>query len=310
MKNRRIHFKSEKGLSFVEVLLSVALLAIIAGPLLGAVYASFSNNIAAKDKTEAVALAERVMEEIKAQGTIGETDPDKDPEYTVNTSANLKAYYAIENIDKTTPGGIVSPSTESAYTYTNDLVAANKVDFELELDQGNIAANGTVNADLYTVDNADDTRTQVKLVSGIKIIGDILEFKLTKDGSGNKYYFDKISQPEAESSFNIRDNTNNIVRLKVKYKNAQTGSVRKLKIHIYSDNTDLNIYEEQNTQSTSGVNFINKGKRDFQVIYLDTQNVFDYKPINGLYMITVSIKKKNSSDVIYQITSYVKKNSG
>ena len=310
MKNKKISFKSEKGLSLVEVLLSVALLAIIAGPLLGAVTASVWNNVTAKDKTEAVALAEMVMEEIKAQGGIGETNPDnilgKDfVQYTGVTSGKLEAYYEIVNIDKTTSGGIVVPSPDSTYTYTDEIDAANQADFELEIDQANIS-NGTVDVTFYTVVNAN-TKTKVKSIPGVKVIGDILKLKLIKDGSDYKYFFDYKTVHETTSNTVTFTPKDNIIRLRVTYKNTVSGSA-KLKIYTYCYDANLYIYEENIVEANSGVKFIPKGTENFFIYYMDTQNVFNYKsPINGLYKITVFIKKENSSQNIYEMTSYVKK---
>jgi prepilin-type N-terminal cleavage/methylation domain-containing protein len=75
MKNKLRILKTEKGMTFVEIMLAVAILAIIAVPLLSTVIASVRNNATAKEKTEAIALAEMAMDEIKAQSVHALTTP-------------------------------------------------------------------------------------------------------------------------------------------------------------------------------------------------------------------------------------------
>ncbi|HHY13460.1 MAG TPA: type II secretion system protein [Thermoanaerobacterales bacterium] len=60
-----LQIKNEKGFTLIELILAVAILAIIITPMFGLFSETFNNNRIAKGKTEAVALAQSKIEELK-----------------------------------------------------------------------------------------------------------------------------------------------------------------------------------------------------------------------------------------------------
>ncbi len=57
--------KNQKGFTLIELLAAVTILAIIITPMFGLFSETFKNNRVAKEKTEAVALAQGKIEELK-----------------------------------------------------------------------------------------------------------------------------------------------------------------------------------------------------------------------------------------------------
>jgi len=305
MKNNKISFKKEKGTTLVEVLLSVALLAIIVTPLMGAVMSSIKTNSAAKDKTEAIALAERVMGEIKAWDSMGATTPiGTQVPYTATPIGNLAPYYEITRDDtgSVTKSGTTEAMPSGDITYTYDTQAANNADFVLEIDQGSVS-DGKVSVSAGIIPGTLN-----------KVASDSLELKVTKavvDGNSTYSYYigDKTTGSVISSeTFSPKDRINAITRLKVIYKGTPPSSTEQLKIYtnIISDVADsFKVYVIDNEDTNYGVSFINTGAKDFEVIYMDSQ-AFDYSgEINGLFKITVTIEKNGHP--IYSTSSYVKK---
>ena len=311
MKNKMKIFKNEKGTTLVEIILSVTLLAIIVMPLLGAVYSSIKNNTTAKDKTEAIALAERVMGEIKAGKSILSTAEDK---YPGASSGDLVPYYQIVLADS----GIIEQSgrttsiDNSAYSYA--VSDSDGADFEIEIDQGTSITDKILkNVDFYKIDDSGK-KVNVGSEQDFLITDKCLDFKIVNLSGNYSYYINKktkglVAKIGAES-FNPKDTNNGIIKLRVTYDGDNTpSSAEQLKIFttVTSDVDDiLKVYVINNEENNSGVNFINKGKTDFEVNYMDS-NAFKYDgtPLNKLFKVIVTIKKGN--DKIYTTSSYVKK---
>lgn len=297
MKSKRINFKSEKGVTLVEVLLSVALLVIIAGPLLGAVYSSVWNNVAAKEKVEAVAMAEKAMEEVKAQGVIGKTTGF----VAVNedTSKNLAAYYNIE----VESSGKVEPATSTVTpedkSYKAKIEAANDADFVLEIDQ-NKENDGLVNLSFK-----DNTPGHSPIALTDFPVNKSLNLKIDISGGSvlKNYTFSTNNRTFIYSEASG-------ITLKVTYKNGIHNSNECIRIITsIPDEVKFIPYVLDDNQKNPSVTFSNNydSKADYDVEYLDS-TYFNYRdPINDLFRITVEIRKKVTGNVVYRMSSYVKK---
>lgn len=306
MKNRINIFKNEKGVTFVEIMLAVAILAIIAVPLLSTVIATFSNNATAKEKTEAIALAEMAMGEIKAQSALAETTP---PAIGISTD-KLVSYHSIEFAGN----GQVVPSKNTAFNY--NIPPDSAYNFELLIDPGSSTNDGRIDS-VTLIDK--DGKNPDKTFNTIYVADKKIEFQLKEEvvNSSSKYYYIfSYDSDKVEYEFTPKSS---IIKLKITYKNNQPSSYEQLKINtkIYRDNI-FEVYDNNNEEANAGVLFIPRGK-EFTVNYIKN-NAFSYGAINSLYKITVKILKKsvaNSStldestldtdDIIYEASSYVKK---
>lgn len=289
-----------KGITIIEVLLAVTLMAIVITPLLGTVLASVQNNAASKEKTEAIAFAENVMGRIKAQKVIYPTTGEV--RYSTGESGNLIPYYEIDADE-----GSVSENTDTTYNY--DAQAADNPDLELIADQGTSTSDGIVDSAVLKYTNSAGLESTIEY-SDINVNTTYLKLVINKSGANCTFFFGNKSGSEVARGFNPEDPGK--IKLKVSYKDdASPSPSERLKIFTYinSDTEDIfKVYETDNPKDNSGVTFINKGSKDFEVIYMDTY-AFNYsseeEPFNQLFKIKVSIKKNGS--VIYKTSSFVKK---
>lgn len=289
--------KSEKGVTLVEVLLSIALLAIIAGPLLSMVLASYQNNMASKTRTEAVAFAEEVMSDTKAQKLLAE-------EPTIITGdGSLFAERIIEAV----AGGTAGTTTDGAITYDPGEEAEN-ADIELVISQKTDESVSKITfKDRHNGINKTFNATSAAIGLNLGITG----------GTGYSYRFGYLTDYTA---LQFVPGTSNIVKLKLTYESDGGSSPDPVKTVNIDTNAAMapgdlfRIYVIDRDKENSCVNFFNKGSSSFEVNYMDTQ-AFDISELDRLYKVTVNIRDKTKTEagdpdqhpVIYTTYSYVKK---
>lgn len=295
MKNKLTILETEKGTTFVEVILAVAILMIIVVPLLNSVISTAKNNSLSKEKTEAVALADMVMDNIKAQKVITATTTSAI--YLGASSSTLETYYTIksEGTSKVTQN-----TTQTQFTYDTEI--RQKTDFELVVDQTNLN-NGEFDITVNAVKDSDGSTVSTKM-SHISV-NDILNLYL---------YDDKYSLMIGGTSIHIDGSIAQVEPDKISIRVTYTGDVtdkKPIKIYAYdysNINTKLDIYLVDSSEHKPGVIFINKrADKNFNLAYIDSNN-FDYNDsINELFKITVTVKRKSDEAEVYTVSSYVKK---
>lgn len=280
--------KNVKGTTLVEVILSIALLSIIFIPFLGSVLSSVQNNVTSKEKIEAVAMAEKVIDEIKSRDVMEITIGEQPYSALTGTSA-LVPYYIIEEVNKwnVTPSGI--------NTYSPDI--GENADFVLSINQGTSAGvvdsvqlNGTT--PFTSVNSAEDSF--------------IFYLDYSSSGSVCSYFFGKNTTSGAISLIDFTPKDPDNIKLTVTYSNTSLPD-KQLKIYTNIDsyyNTKFNIYVKDDQQSNSGVNFLNRSDIDFNVNYYDV-TTSSAIAVNGLFKVTANIKKNGS--IVYSQTTLVKK---
>ena len=105
-KNRKtVYDNSDKGFSLVEVVVSMAILAILTLMLLNYFGSSVSHNVQMSKNQKATLFAQETMEELKAQDTLIKKD-DNTGEYTVPylTAKNFSVEENTLNIEDSTTG--------------------------------------------------------------------------------------------------------------------------------------------------------------------------------------------------------------
>ncbi len=313
MKNRLNILKNKRGVTFVETMLAVAILAIIAVPLLSTVLASVTNNATAKEKTEAIALAEMTMGNIKAQAGLSApppTPPPPPPPLTKDfTKDNLVSYHSIimEKEGKVKKDDFYPDNTI-------DVNEADHADIELVITQGII--DGEVSFIVKDYNGKEIHFNKVDVNKNIKL--DIYPGSSEFIISASEKTDSQTTVSETTASGDI-SNTSNI-KMKVSYTDSIPSNAEQLKVVTYveSNNNDIfKVYVMDNDEANSGVNFIGRKNSQFIVKHLSSGG---YGKINSLYKITVYIVKKSAAIsnvlelskldkryIVYETSSYVKK---
>ncbi len=287
-------FKSEKGVTLVEVLLSIVLLGIIAGPLLTMVLTSFQNNSASRNKTEAVAFAEEIMSKIKAQKVISEGREE------IPGIDNLFAETEIKIVKEN--GEEVSDPSEINFEY--DPRIADNSDVELVISQN---ADGSISKIIFKDNNGTS--------KAFDNITRVIDFNLNSSGGSRYSCSFGASGDYVSTQFTPR--SGNIVKLKITYENDEdpSGQIKPVNIDTnaaLATGGVFQIYVIDKEKNKSGINFINKGTDSFEVNYMDAKK-FDVSELDQLYKITVTVRNRAETDehdenkVIYTTSSFVKK---
>ncbi len=292
--------KNENGETFIEVLAAVTLLAVIAGPLLSMAMSSYYYNRNSEQKTKAVAIAQMVMDEVKAKKNLISTGDSYLPfniepfKEAVNTK--LQPYYKIENVEK----GQLTPTTD--YTYDNS--EANNPDLELIIEQGTSGDNNIPRIELKALNGTTDP---IKIDTGFNYRKDNLIMQFEKNGSN---IICRIGKNSHDKSVEFTPVSQDYIKLKLSCKNddGKPNSDEQLKIFTYSNQeVNLKAYVTDGKELEPGVCFINKSsKMEYEINYMETNafNYIDWK--NELLKIVVEVRKKDGT-VIYTASSYVKK---
>ena len=310
MKNKLIILKAEKGATFVEIMLAVAILAIIAVPLLNSVLASVNNNTVAKQKTEAIAMAERVMEEVKAQSAISEKGSPTI--YASMGSGDLVPYHSVL-LEK---NGEVNADTAYSTNTIDIKEEAKGADFEFVITQGDDRTDNMVNLSIKNYYGTVIYNNDVSITDSLTLEVDQINKCYTISNSTDSNSTEEIATGEIKNT--------NKMKMKVSYTDATPSSAEQLKIETYvtpddsiANNNIFTVYVIENDEANSGVSFIGRRNSQFLVKYMNSAG---YGTINSLYKITVYIVKKSAaissvldvskvekSDIVYETSSYVKK---
>ncbi len=294
--------KNENGETFIEVLAAVILLAVIAGPLLSMAMSSYYYNRDSEQKIKAAAIAQMVMDEVKAKKTLETTETGYVPfniepfKEAVNTK--LQPYYRIKSVET----GKLTPPTND-YTYDNS--EADKPDLELKIEQGTSRDNNN-NIPMIELEALNGTTDPIKIDTGFNYQKDNLVMQFEKNGSkiicgiGKSFPVKTVEFTPASQDY---------IKLKLSCENddGKPNSDKQLKVFTYSDQEiNLKAYVTDGKELEPGVCFINKSsKMEYEINYMET-NAFNYGWTNELLEIVVEVRKKDGT-VIYTASSYVKK---
>ena len=294
--------KKNSGTTLVEVLLSIALLAIIVTPFLDTLYLSVKNNVVSKEKTEAVAISEKKIEEIKSRAIITEGNGEDNTSessitvaYSVSSVSTIGAITAPGStvINISTSGAIGSSGTEDNTYGVDYQKSVNNSEFELKIDQGNV--DGKINSvifEAYHINSVSRNKSSEQTVSGLL------------NGTASRVFNDTQTSIDTD----VTTGTNNIANLKVSYVGGISESSKQLNLFVSTKNIAMGsfvIYAVNDEADNSGINLINYSDNELKLNYIDLP-VFDPNAaVNGLFKISVTVKKNGSP--IYSTTSYVKK---
>ncbi|QNU68117.1 type II secretion system protein [Ruminiclostridium herbifermentans] len=303
MKNKLRIFKTEKGATFVEIMLAVAILVIIAVPLLSTVIASVKNNATAKEKTEAIALAEMAMGNIKAQTnlmSLANLTTTSSAIYVDLTNDKLETHYIVKEKGKAE----VSKDTRVNYNYGNEV--NKKFDLEFVVNQDKVDNDGLVD---ITVN--DCKGNEIGTISEIDI-GSILRLYVGSFGSDYKFSLACKGHNSVFGDFSPqKTGTKNNISIKVTYEGKAVSPGKLLKIELLDDTAEddsLTIYLVDSSNDKLDIKFIPIGNKDsFILAYIASDAFENNNVINHLFEITVIIKRATDKEVIYSVSSYVRK---
>lgn len=253
MKNNKV--KAKKGMTLIEVIISVALLSILMVPISSLVMSSLKNNIDAEDMQKASYIGQKVLEELKSYDEI-------------KLSVTSPKYFELLDGDKITQvsdGKFAGSFDRNIYgnpsngkdkdTYRVEVKLEKDENFQYEninnLDKNNNASfrmNFTKNNMINDIYNISD-----KLIMEIDKDSNILVI-YNESNSNNKLTINKTSTNNNIVLY-IEENFSKDVNIEFKNKTEKTVEIHMIKeknnsskIKIYSSSGDVILYEENEVE--------------------------------------------------------------
>ena len=285
--------KAKKGMTLIEVIISVALLSILLIPISGLVMSSFKNSKKSEDKQNATYIGQKVLEELKAYDEIKLEGSDEkyfkllDGDEIKQTSEN-----EFEGDLKRTIYGITSETKSSnEEVYNVEINMIQDLNFKYS-DMNNLNKND--NADLK-LDFTNDGVNKIKQNSteSTKIDGDLvieleknlneLTLKISKKNSSN------LIMEELKTNYN---SGSVILYIEKTYSN-------KTNIEIKNNTGDhIDIYLIKQNNVIGKLNLISGNGN----VILYEEDEIETNPVGDMYNYTVTVKDDNRN-ILFQGSS-------
>ncbi|WP_195266650.1 prepilin-type N-terminal cleavage/methylation domain-containing protein [Clostridium sp. 1001275B_160808_H3] len=292
MNNNKI--KAKKGMTLIEVIISVALLSILIVPLSGLVMSSLKNNISAEYRQKASYIGQKVLEELKAydeiklQGGASEKyfellDGDK---IIQDLNADSTGNTFKGNFERTIYGGTSESSGKDEDLYNVEVKLEKDLNFQYE-----------------NVNNLDKNNNAAFILNFLRDSSNNNVIKI-EDNPDNSY---AVSN---ELIMELDKNSNNLIIYK---KNASTPLVTVNKTNVDNNNIvlyikegfsqNMNIEFKNNTEETVEIHLISGDNNSSKFkIYSSIGDVILYEekqieenPVADMYNYTVTVKDSENN---------------
>lgn len=266
MKNSKV--RAKEGMTLIEVIISVALLAILIIPLSSLVMSSLENNVSAEYRQKASYVGQKVLEELKSYDEI-------------KLSVSSPKYFELldgDKISQDSKGKFVGSFDRTIYGGTSESTGKNedsyRVDVELEKDKefqynntNNLIKNSDGDFSLKFLRN--DNIDKIQLVSDSKAVtvtsdltielkknSNNLELSVFNKGDKTPIISDtKLDPVKNKIVFNLNSNYEKTTNIEVKNNLNESVEIRLIKgknsigkIKLLSSKGDVILYEEEEIQ--------------------------------------------------------------
>ncbi|TYQ13354.1 UNVERIFIED_CONTAM: prepilin-type N-terminal cleavage/methylation domain-containing protein [Acetivibrio alkalicellulosi] len=271
--------KNNKGVTLIELVISLSILVIVVGPFLGVFLSSTKNSAFSMEVLDSSSLSQKVMEEIKSR-----------PEF-LKEEAILKEYEMIKPYKK--------------YYDHGDYEVKYKIIKEEE----------EISSEIYEFYSLKEKEFDVEIyVDTVKVTIDGYSFQLSDDPIEFNI---EISQLNGVFRYNFFDNNNTVNLSKIINQEILLRPLR-IKIHYVDNYNDILVINANidKTNEADEIHFYtiddrnnicfikNTGDKPFYKYSKLTTDYVEYT--NYLYKISVIVEKDNM--IIDRLVSYVKKN--
>lgn len=249
MKNNKV--KAKKGMTLIEVIISVALLSILIVPLSGLVMSSLKNNISAEYRQKASYIGQKVLEELKAYDKI-----------TLKNDAGKKYFELldgdeiIQDLKEDSTGNTFKGSFDRTI-YGGASESAGKDD---NLYNVEVKLEKDLNFQYENVNNLDKNNNAAFILNFLRDSSNNNIIKI-KDNSDNSY---AISN---ELIMELDKNSNNLIVYK---KNESTPLVTVNKTNV--DNNTIVLYIKEGFSQNINIEFKNNTEETVEIHLISGDN--------------------------------------
>lgn len=263
----------KRGMTLIEVIISIAILSIVIVPISNMALTSVKINKEAEDKQQAVLKAQQILEEIKSI-TILKSFQNVNLSNGITLQNNGTSFQG-NNIDPKGNGVEIDISPKDGLSFQGPVT--NNIDFATELTVDGTNSSSTVKISNNNVLGAIENKTLFLTFEGSNISID----------TGTEGSRQHITTYTLEATKNIKVNI------------ASTYTCDNTDINIYNNTSEVvSVYVDKKQGASGGYTVNNKGGI--------VRNYMNYSSETGnseqVYLITISIYKNNGR--IYQLKGY------
>ena len=273
---------NNKGLTLIEVIVSIAIMAIVTGPFLGTIILSTRNNTYSEQILKSSELAQNVMEEIKSKPDFLEAEAIYE---AVAPITEYKEYlqedaYKVRYKIVKREGTVSSSSDNYKFEEVNDLPITN---LSFSVDSGNVYLNGIS----YSL-------TEENVVENYYL-------EISETGGVYKYKFFDEDNSYLQSADLSPFDAAEPIKIKIAYIN---GCKDIFKLNVNVDNIDKNIIFYTIDDKKDALEIHNTGTTPFYQFDEVSSDTVQY--YNVLFEIELVVDYKDQE--LNRMLSYVKKN--
>lgn len=293
--------KTHKGYSLIELVVTLAILTIIATPLAGFFVMGAKNNEAARNQMQAGVLAQSAMEIWKDQMAIGNLDPspydDPTGRFTIDTVAAAVTHTISGDDQSVGTSGSLPPAPVSAKIENYEYAANDAVDGDIDIAVTETSGNFVMNLQgtSYTVPDIFDLDIEVAPVT--QITGSVI---ITFPEEGGPAVPHSVSYSRENASLRL-------VMTACKGIKVNMGIASKERTiddaSQYTQNTQVYLVDGYD-QDTNLTRIDADAETAHVVVYGNIQSVPGSLDLNRLYQLTVTVTRKGGTNPLAQLTSY------
>lgn len=285
MKNNKV--KVKKGMTLIEVIISVALLSILIVPLSGLVMSSLKNNINAEYKQKASYVGQKVLEELKAYDEITLKD-DTGRKYFELLDGDKVFKKESEDIfegrfERTIYGSTTDTKGIDEEVYNVEVALEKDLNFKYE-NVNNLDKNNNAAFIMNFINDNSISKIQDNSNGNSHVISNKLVIELDKNSNSLKVYSKNSSSPlltigranlyNNDIVLNVKENFIQNIDIELKNNTEETLEIHIIrginstsKFKVYSSTGDIVLYEEKQIEENPVADLYN-----YKVTVIDKNN--------------------------------------
>ncbi|HPD01212.1 MAG TPA: prepilin-type N-terminal cleavage/methylation domain-containing protein [Acetivibrio sp.] len=273
---------NRKGVTLIELIISISIVMIVAAPFLGTFLSAVKNNTASKEIMESSTLALRVMEEIKSRPLFLSSEAvtqTQSPLTQYREYLNEEEYVVKYKIVKE-EGEVSSLSETYEFEKTEDTV----FNIEFSIDSGTVILNG---------------QSYQKYADGLPVL---FSLEISEESGVYSYSFYDEDNDGLQSSVLGTVPLTEPLKIKINCLNESSETFY-MNVNLDGIEEDRDVYFYVFNDRNNAVYLSNSGTKPFyRLLRIDGEQVGYF---NSLYKIEVVIEKEDK--IVNRLVSYVKK---
>ena len=284
-------FKSKKGMTLIEVIISVTLLSILIVPISGFIISSLKNNTTSQKKQEASYIGQKILEELKAYEELSlKTDDigsyfellDGDKIYKTSDNNSFEG-----DFERNIYGKVLESDDRKLREYKVELTMTADSNFKYnDINNLDINSDADFKIDFINKDNISLNNNETK---EIMLLSESIAIKIKKEN--NEFNLSIYDKNNVEIGNAKKENKNNKILL---YISSEYNINTNIEIENYTGEW-IYVYLIKQKNNSSDINIISTEGR----VILSEEEEISLNEIGTMYQYTIEVKD-SKDNILFQ----------